>query len=215
MTFFQLILVFLQLFLHRSVNGFFYYFGERLINLSVPGIAKISFFGQELLRPYGTFSHPNSLAGFFLLLYFYVLTEKRFSRYLILKNLFLLFSSVIILLTFSKIVIFSYVLITSIYYILSIKKCRLCLISRIFTLVIISLIFLIGKGDPLSLQKRIELVGTSLSIIIKHPVIGVGVSNYLLSQAEYISKFPYFINQPVHNIFLLFFGRLLRLRLQF
>ena len=106
--------------------------------------------------------------------------------------------------TFSKISIVSYLLLTIIYYILSIKKCRFCLISRIFTLVVVGLIFLIGKGDPLSLQKRIELVGSSLSIIIKHPIVGVGVSNYLLSQAEYVSKFPYFINQPVHNIFLLF-----------
>ena len=85
MTLFQFLLVFLQIFLHRSVNGFFYYFGERFINLSTPGIAKISLFGQELLRPYGTFSHPNSLAGFFLLLYFYVLIEKKFSKYLILN----------------------------------------------------------------------------------------------------------------------------------
>jgi len=206
MTFFQFLLVFFQIFLHHSVNGFFYYFGERFINLSTPGIAKISLFGQELLRPYGTFSHPNSLAGFFLLLYFYVLVEKKFSKFLILKNLFLLFSSIIIFLSFSKIAIISYLLLTVIYYILSVKKCRFCLISRIVTLVVISVVFLVGKGDPLSLQKRIELVKTSSLIIIKHLVIGVGVHNYLLSQAEYPSKFPYFINQPVHNIFLLFFS---------
>ncbi len=206
MTFFQFLLVFFQIFFHRSVNGFFYYFGERFINLSIPGIAKISLFGQELLRPYGTFSHPNSLAGFFLLLYFYVLMEKKFSKYLILKNIFLLFSSMIIFLSFSKIVIISYLLLTIVYYLLSIKKCRLCLISRIITLVVISSVFLIGKSDPLSLQKRIELIRTSLSIITKHPFIGVGVLNYLLSQAEYSSKFLYFINQPVHNIFLLFFS---------
>ena len=71
---------------------------------------------------------------------------------------------------------------------------------------VISSIFLVGKSDPLSLQKRIELIRTSLSIIIKHPFTGVGVLNYLLSQAEYSSKFLYFINQPVHNIFLLFFS---------
>lgn len=206
MTFFQFLLVFFQIFLHRSVNGFFYYFGERFINLSIPGIAKISLFGQELLRPYGTFSHPNSLAGFFLLLHFYVLIEKKFSKYLVLKNIFLLFSSMIIFLSFSKIAIISYLLLTIVYYLLSIKKCRLCLISRIITLVIISSVFLIGKSDPLSLQKRIELIRTSLSIITKHPLIGVGVLNYLLSQAEYSSKFLYFINQPVHNIFLLFFS---------
>lgn len=204
MTFFQFLIVFLQIFLHHSINGFFYYFGERLINLSTPGIAKISLFGQELLRPYGTFSHPNSLAGFFLLLYFYVLVEKKFSKYLILKNIFLLFSSLIIFLSFSKIAIITYLLLTIIYHFMSIKKCRLCLISRIVTLLMISAVFLIGKGDPVSLQKRIELVKTSLSIIIKYPLLGVGISNYLLSQAEYPSNYSYFFNQPVHNIFLLF-----------
>ena len=206
MSLFQFSLVLWQLFIHHSVNGIFYYFGERFINLSTPGIAKISFFGQEILRPYGTFSHPNSLAGFFLLLYFFVLTEKKFTKYLILKNIFLLFSSMIILLTFSKTAIIVYLILTVIYYIRSIKKCRLCLISRIVTLIIIGLIFLVGKGDPLSLQKRIELIRTSLLIIIKHPLIGVGPLNYLLSQADYSSKFPYFMNQPVHNIFLLFFS---------
>ena len=82
---FQLILAALQLISKHSIQGIFYFFGERLFSLSTPGIAKAAFQGIEFLRPYGTFSHPNSLSGFFLLLYFFVLTNKKFNKHFVLK----------------------------------------------------------------------------------------------------------------------------------
>src|SRR3989339_86162 len=75
---FQLILSLTQLVNKHSIQGIFYYFGERLLTLSTPGVAKASIQGIEFLRSYGTFSHPNSLGGFFLLLYFFVLTYNKF-----------------------------------------------------------------------------------------------------------------------------------------
>jgi len=75
----QLGLAVFQMNFKHSLQGIFYLFGERLMNLSTPGIAKASINGVEFLRPYGTFSHPNSLSGFFLLLYFFVLTYKKFN----------------------------------------------------------------------------------------------------------------------------------------
>ncbi len=62
----ELFLSFYQFISGHSVGGFFYFLGERLISISTPGIAKIIFENKEFLRAYGTFSHPNSLAGFFL-----------------------------------------------------------------------------------------------------------------------------------------------------
>ena len=62
---FELFLSLIQLINKHSVQGIFYYFGERLLTLSTPGVAKASIQGIEFLRPYGTFSHPNSLGGFF------------------------------------------------------------------------------------------------------------------------------------------------------
>lgn len=38
--------------------------GERMFDLSTPGIALQEIFGKEFLRAYSTFSHPNSFAGY-------------------------------------------------------------------------------------------------------------------------------------------------------
>jgi hypothetical protein len=54
-----------QLLTQRSLQGVFYYLGERYMTLSTPGIAKASLAGTELLRPYGTFFPTRThLPGF-------------------------------------------------------------------------------------------------------------------------------------------------------
>jgi len=54
-----------QFFLQHSLGGPFYYVGERAFNSGTPGISLYSILGHLRLRPYATFSHPNSMAGFF------------------------------------------------------------------------------------------------------------------------------------------------------
>jgi len=203
----QLILVFFQLIYKQSVQGVFYFLGERLFSLSTPGIAKASLNGIEFLRPYGTFSHPNSLAGFFLLLYFFVLTKKCFNKYLFLKYFNLFVFSILIFISFSKLAISTYLILNSFYWILNNKtKCYFCKFTKILTPVFLSLIFLQTITDPYTLGKRIELIKNSFGIILNSPFFGVGFGNYLLVQASIGSKYHLFFNQPVHNIFLLFFS---------
>ncbi|MFA5770802.1 MAG: O-antigen ligase family protein, partial [Patescibacteria group bacterium] len=202
---FELFLSLIQLINKHSVQGIFYYFGERLLSLSTPGVAKASIQGVEFLRPYGTFSHPNSLGGFFLLLYFFVLIYKKFNRYLILKYLFLFISSILVFISFSKIAIISFLILNTSYFILNTKfNCKICIIARIITVFFISLIFLSATTDPLTISKRIELIKNSLTIILHNPILGVGLGAYLIEQVKFSSKFYLFFNQPVHNIFLLF-----------
>jgi hypothetical protein len=202
---FELFLAIAQLTNKHSIQGVFYYFGERLLSLSTPGVAKAAIQGVEFLRPYGTFSHPNSLAGFFLLLYFFVLTYKKFNRYLALKYLFIFISSILVFVSFSKVAIISYLILNTSYFILNTKiDCRLCKIARIIVMFVVSLIFLSATSDPLTIDKRIELMKNSLNIIVHNPIFGVGLGSYLIEQAKFPSKFYLFFNQPVHNIFLLF-----------
>ena len=206
---FELILSIAQLINKHSIQGIFYLFGERLLSLSTPGVAKASIYGIEFLRAYGTFSHPNSLGGFFLLLYFFVLIYKKFNRYLVLKYLFLFISSVLVFISFSKIVIITYLILNTYYLILNTKlNCKLCKIARIITIFIISLIFLSATTDPLTVNKRIELIQNSISIILRYPIQGVGLGSYLIEQAKFSSKYYLFFNQPVHNIFLLFISEM-------
>lgn len=57
-----------------SLNGIFYWLGERNFDVAVPGIAKTVFQGRLLLRPYATFPHPNVLAGFILVSLILIIT---------------------------------------------------------------------------------------------------------------------------------------------
>lgn len=206
---FQLVLSTLQLNFKSSIQGVFYFFGERLFNLSTPGIAKGSINGIEFLRPYGTFSHPNSMAGFFLLLYFFILSWKNFNKHIFLKYLNLFIFSCLIFISFSKTAIISFLIINIFYYFKNrrfTKNCYLCFFSKIFVLLIISLIFLQARTDSLTVNKRVELIKNSTEIIFKNPIFGVGIGNYLIAQSRFFSRYFLFFNQPVHNIFLLFFS---------
>jgi hypothetical protein len=60
------LLVVAQMANNGSLNGIFYWLGERNFTFNTVGIAQMSVFGRGLIRGYGTFSHPNSLAGFLL-----------------------------------------------------------------------------------------------------------------------------------------------------
>ncbi len=199
----QLFLSFYQFIYKQSAQGVFYFLGERRFSFSTIGIAKVFFDGKEFLRPYGSFSHPNSLGGFFLLLYVFILTNKNFNKNLIFKNIFLLISSLLILISFSKVAIFTFIIINLFYFI---KKdgCKFCLLAKIVIFLTIGLIFLTSQTDILSLEKRFFLFKNSFLILSKYFFSGVGLGNYLLAQNQLKSIYPYFLNQPVHNIFLLF-----------
>ena len=50
-----------------SLNGIWWWLGERSFVYGGIGIAQMNLWGENLIRAYGTFSHPNSLAGFLVL----------------------------------------------------------------------------------------------------------------------------------------------------
>lgn len=198
----QLFLTLVQFAQKGSLQGIFYYLGERYMTLSTPGIAKASFFGEEILRPYGTFSHPNSLGGFFLLLYSYVMLVPSKS---ILKPTLLGLCAMLILISFSKLAIFTFVIINIGYFIYHYsKKCTLCTIARFTLLLIVAAIFLHTHSDPLSLEKRISLFTQGIVIFKENPLLGTGFGHHLYAQGQFPSTYSYFFLQPVHNIFVLF-----------
>ncbi len=200
----ELLLTVLQLINKHSLQGIFYFLGERQLNLSTLGVAKASLSGVEIMRPYATFSHPNSLAGFYLLLYFYFLTNKKLSKYFLLKYLFLLVSSLIVFFSFSKTAIITYLILNTLYFILDTRnKCRPCAIAKILIPLVLATIFLTAKTDPLTLAKRLTLGKNALVIILNRPLTGTGLGSYLLAQSSFPSLYFDLLNQPVHNIFLL------------
>lgn len=61
---YESVLVAWQFWAQSSIGGFWYWLGERSFNSSTPGIANADINGALVMRPYGTFPHPNVLGGF-------------------------------------------------------------------------------------------------------------------------------------------------------
>ncbi len=204
-TVLQFTLAVTQFALKHSVQNIFYYLGERALNLSTIGVAKGSLQGIEFLRPYGTFSHPNSLGGFYLLLYFFVIATPQFNKKVVLKY-FLLFLCVgLIFLSFSKIAILTFLILNIVYLITSrfYTRCPFCFTARALILLVLAGIVLAAKTDIFTVDKRVDLIKNATAIITQHPLVGVGLGNYVIAQSSFSSKYLNFLNQPVHNIVLL------------
>ncbi|MEO6509287.1 MAG: hypothetical protein ABIO02_05005 [Patescibacteria group bacterium] len=202
----ELLLSLLQLAYKHAIQGPFYYLGERYVNLSMPDIAKTSLNGVEFLRAYGSFSHPNSMAGFNLLLYFFVLTSDRFLKNAVLKYVFMVLSALLIFCSFAKIPIVIF-FILNLWYVVrnpSALPCTFCRVSRIIVIAAISSIVLFAKGDPLSLLKRSDLFNNAMTVFSQHILFGTGLGGYVIAQDQFPAKYFYFFVQPVHNIFLLY-----------
>jgi len=196
-----------QLTMRHSIQGLWWYLGERRFYISTPGIAKAYLFGKEFLRPYGTFSHPNSLAGFYLLLYIFIITQKRITNSMV-KSLLLIFSSFLILLSFSRSVIIIYAGLNLLYFSRQFMSCKLCMMAKVVVALFLIFLAISISGDRDSMNKRTDFMQKSISIIKQRPLSGSGLGSYLVAQHAYPQKFSTFFEQPVHNIFLLAIAQL-------
>lgn len=201
-TFFECFLALRQLALRHSLQGIWYWLGERSFAISTPGIAKAYLFGKEFLRPYGTFSHPNSMGGFYLLVYAFVLTQKRLTNQL-LKFALLTISSFLIFLSFSRSVLVLYGALNLLYFSRNVLQCKICMLAKLAVASVLLMIVFNITGDVNSLNKRNDFFQKSVRIIQQKPLSGTGIGSYLIAQHEYPQKYSFFFEQPVHNIFLL------------
>ncbi|KXK09677.1 MAG: hypothetical protein UZ22_OP11002001004 [Microgenomates bacterium OLB23] len=199
----QAILATLQFVQKGSLQGFFYYFGERFFTISTPGISTTSLNGTELLRPYGTFSHPNSLGGFFVVLYALslgFLLHKKGSRIRIACSMLAAISAFLVFFSFSKAAIGALLCTTIVHGLLQFinhrakhkKICWQCVVSRILIPFVLALVFLQAKGDVYSTTKRITLIEQAMILFGQYPFFGTGFGNNLYYQATFPSKFAEF-----------------------
>lgn len=203
---FEVILLFLQFYFQHSLNGPFYYFGERNFSPSSIGIALFQFKGFEVLRPYGTFPHPNVLGYYLWLVFVFVLFIGR--RYLgkKLRNilLFILFTG--ILFTFSRILLL--ILLASLIYKLFSSKNRKkisLIMPGIFLLILVGSLYFSRFSTSLikDTMLRIDLIKISFQIFLKNPLIGVGLNNFYYYEIAFQKTLTPVFLQPVHNIYLL------------
>ena len=208
----QLLLSLWQLIKKGSVEIGFYWLGERHLDLFTADVAKVSFDGVQLLRPYGTFSHPNSLAGFYLLVYTFVLffiksKKGKDNANNLLVSLALIFSATLVFLSFSKVAVLCFLVVNLFYMKKRSWLCNLCLLPKVIIALLLSMFVFSLQSDLLTYTKRLFLFNTSVDIVKKNFFFGVGLGQYLYAQVLYLNRYPYFFLQPVHNIFLLFYAQ--------
>jgi hypothetical protein len=195
-----------QFLLGHSLGGAWYFLGERTFSLDTPQIAALTVNGRLLLRPYGTFPHPNVLGGFCLSiipLFFYFKPQSKPEHFLKYATIFML--SFGIILSFSR----SVWLVSGIVLLLYFLKMQ----KRLFTafLIIVGIVVIeeltLGRFgslmsvDSQSIGERQSLTFSAVQLFASHPLFGVGLLNSI-PLLPTITRSP-FLLQPVHSLPLL------------
>jgi hypothetical protein len=185
----------------KSWGGIWWWLGERSFNVSTPGIAKVLWWDSLRLRAYGTFSHPNSLAGFVLissLLWLSLFGRRHYW----LKRLVVLASGLLIFLTFS---LSTFLVVVGLLFFPVWKKSRPIIAGVFFVLGSILTVETAISFKIESILSRLILIKTSLKVWLSSPIIGVGWNNFVIAAVSFW-KYNYpseIFLQPVHNVFLL------------
>ncbi len=226
---FQSLIGISQFVLDRSLGLKF--LGESILGHSLPGVAKIIVSGVKHIRAYGTFPHPNILAGFLVIpiILLVSILLKRFkqsesndnkvSHETILARIptWLLVSVLAInigcfTLTFSRSAFLSLFLLG-----LALLLIKLAYTSKgiwlIMTIVVFSTLllgflnisrhsenFLLSKQ---SLKERNQYLDVSRETIAVHPLLGVGLGQFVFQEIVSHPDWSGWQYQPVHNVYLL------------
>jgi hypothetical protein len=225
---FESLLAVAQMAKNGSLNGIFYWFGERAFTFNTIGIAQISVLGRGLIRAYGTFSHPNSLAGFLLvslLLWWWMkplcLTVERhlpLKKGEVLKNIWwwvvFWLGMLGIMVSGSRTI---WILTLGLVLFLALKNLKnkiniigfilLFLGIMVFVLRLVNMEYevsdFLGGWDRDGIGKRIQLNMAGLKMVKESPFFGVGLGNFLVRLPEFQKNNGVFWLQPVHNILIL------------
>lgn len=203
------LLVFIQFFLQQSLG--LWILGERAFSLATPGIARSEILGQLSLRPYATFSHPNSLAGFLLIgLLLTLFLGRR------LNGLFLRFviplSTMALVLTGSRssIALGILALLLVLFRKFLSRRALIVIVFLLLSLAAFSASTIGFDSADQSLSRRDELQRFALSTLTTNPLFGLGLNNFIpklgsaLPSVLYPSlSSPVIWLQPVHNVYLL------------
>ncbi len=213
------ILAVLQSLQQHSLGGIWYFFGERSFSSVTPGIANTAIDGHLVLRSYGTFSHPNVLAGFLLIslmliLYSLICHSWQKMRSLLIATLFI--GTAALLLTLSRIPIALWFLLLVLSCLTSFRrnsnkqKIQMSIVFGLLVFLLLILVspvssrFLHSSVAEESVTQREYLLQAALSQSILHPLFGVGFGNFLPSLGLIHRGFSFgVLLQPVHNIFIL------------
>lgn len=184
-----------------SLQGIFYYFGERSFNLATPGISKtylcIANSCHYYLRPYSTFSHPNVLSAYLALVWLTLFSFRHTLSRLTLKLFYFLTPLIflVILLAFSRAVFLALLLALVLPKLL--KRGIPLIIYIALNLLYWFISFFIHSGT-LALSERFSFNQIYLQILAHNPFFGVGLGHSIIS----LSQAPVFWSTFTHRLFL-------------
>lgn len=200
-----------QVIMQKTIGGPFYFFGERTFSSGTPGISLFRFFGRELLRPYSTFSHPNSMAGFMLAAVLLLAFYSGKNKTLITKiSVCVGLVSVFLSASLSSYIALATVLIFYLIFGRREKYLTKGGIYLLFFAVVASLILpiisdnLATKEISENIYKRLVLAEAAGRVFASSPLWGIGLGNFIpnLPSLGILPEISWWL-QPVHNIFLL------------
>jgi hypothetical protein len=199
---FLFVLSFFQWNLQSSVFDNYLILGEQPYSYSTIGVSKQSLFGYTRIPSYGLFRHPNVLAGFVLVLYFFILYfEKNLKKSL----LYLYLASLTIFFTLSLSAFLAFVLGLILFYIKKdIYKFLLFLGLALFALLNIQLLPVFD--DSFVIRRFLNIA--AIENIFTNFFLGTGLNTSILNIDYFSLGLPYKFFQPVHNIYLLVFSEL-------
>lgn len=183
---------FTQMLTQHSLNGVFYYLGERSFSSSTPNLPLLTFGNLLVIRVMSLFSHPNSLAGF-LLLSLLVLNKFKENK----KTTILTTLSVIS--TFSKA---AYLALLG----LIIKMNLGSKLIMVFVLLSLAQLTIPALNLGIySFDSRVAMLNNFQTLVSQYLVVGAGLGNYVIALSKIIpgSQLTVVTLQPVHNLFFL------------
>jgi len=205
---FQAILAIFQFLNQQSLGLRFVEAG--FLNPNNPGVANFLFNGERIMRVYGSFPHPNVLAGFLLLCVFAIyaiwLKKEKISWLLIISYGLLIFA---LFLTFSRVALTVFLVLSLIFFVIQFFKLRplphskkrmfeskkliklfgLFLISCILCIIILSpylkaRFFTISMEEQ-ALDLRFFYNKMAVTMIKDKPLLGIGIGNFVWHSQNY------------------------------
>ncbi len=215
LVFFSLIGV-VQFLISRTIGGTLYFLGERSFVLSTPGIALANIFGQEYIRAYSTFPHPNSMAGYLAVASLFLFENGFFVAVNTQKNKKIFLGLLIIfcgfITTFSVSAFLGLGVIVLLPLLIKNKSFKNFGVYTIFTSVVLGSLLLPVVADKLlsavsfkkNISERLELATIAGPMINQKFLLGEGFNTFIINMPKIKPTLTSsWLLQPVHNIFLL------------
>ena len=193
-----------------SLEGMFYWLGERRFTYSSIGVAQMAVWGRGIIRAYGTFSHPNSMAGFLLVAELLWISFRNKEKAIWWWLVF--WAGLVGIMVSGSRTVWGLTAVLLVFNLFGKGRRRwgfVAMFLGVFMVVLagISSNYVVtdwlGGWDSEGMLKRWSLDIAAVRMIKFNPLLGVGVGNFLSELPKYQNQNGFYWLQPVHNIFLL------------